>query len=123
MSHIVTIRTQIKDAAALAAACQRLGLQQPTQGTAKLYSSEATGLIVNLPNWHYPVVVNTTTGQIDYDNFEGYWGAEAELHKLLQAYAVEKARIEARKAGHTITEQSLTDGSIKLTVQVAGGAA
>ena len=37
--------------------------------------------------------------------------------------AVEKARIEARKRGHTVTEQSLADGSIKLTIQVTGGAA
>lgn len=36
---------------------------------------------------------------------------------------VEKCRIEARRKGHTLTEQSLPDGSIKLTVQVAGGAA
>src|SRR5688500_6331026 len=107
MSHIVTVRTQIRDAAALGAACQRIGLEQPTTGTAKLFSAEASGLIVNLPGWQYPVVVNTASGQIDYDNFEGHWGAEGELHKLLQAYAVEKARTEARRAGHTVTEHQL----------------
>ena len=37
--------------------------------------------------------------------------------------AFEKAKIEARKQGHSVTEQQLTDGSIKLTIQVAGGAA
>ena len=31
---------------------------------------------------------------------------------------VEKAKLEAHKAGHCVTEQSLADGSIKLTVQV-----
>ncbi len=36
--------------------------------------------------------------------------------------AVEKARSEARRQGHTVTEQSLADGSIKLVVQVGGGA-
>lgn len=36
--------------------------------------------------------------------------------------AVEKAKIEARKKGHSVTEQSLADGSIKLTVQVGGAA-
>jgi len=38
-------------------------------------------------------------------------------------YAVEKAKIEARRRGHACTEQRLPDGSIKLTVQVEGGAA
>ena len=32
----------------------------------------------------------------------------------------EKARIEARRAGHTVTEQALSDGSIKLTIQMGG---
>jgi hypothetical protein len=35
--------------------------------------------------------------------------------------AVEKAKIEARKRGHSVFEQPLADGSIKLTIQVAGG--
>jgi RNA polymerase sigma factor (sigma-70 family) len=34
----------------------------------------------------------------------------------------EKARIEATKRGHSVVEQSLPDGSIKLTVTVGGGA-
>ncbi len=121
MSHIVTIRTQVRDAVALTAACKRLNLPEPTIGTAQLFSAQASGMIVKLPNWLYPVVINPTTGQIDYDNYNGAWGQQSELDKLLQAYAVEKARIEARKAGHTVTEQQLQDGSIKLTVQVGGG--
>ena len=42
---------------------------------------------------------------------------EQQLDRFLQAYAVEKARIEARKKGHAVTEQSLADGSIKLTIR------
>ena len=34
--------------------------------------------------------------------------------------AVEKAKLEARKKGHSVSEQKLTDGSIKLTIQVGG---
>ena len=121
MSHIVTIKTQIRDPAALAAACARLGLQPPVLGTARLYSSEATGQIVALPGWTYPVVIDTETLHIQYDNYGGSWGDPRELDKLLQSYAVEKAKLEARKAGHSVTEQTLSDGSIQLTVQVAGG--
>ncbi len=121
MSHLVTIKTEIKDPVALAAACSRLGLKPPVQGTARLYASEATGQIVELPGWAYPVVVNTETKQVHYDNYGGAWGDDKELDKLLQAYAVEKAKLEARKQGHSVTEQALADGSIKLTIAVAGG--
>lgn len=49
-----------------------------------------------------------------------FWGEQRELDQFIQAYAIEKARIEAHKRGHTVTEQSLADGSIKLTVQIGG---
>jgi hypothetical protein len=122
MSHIVTIQTKILDAVALAAACRRLGLATPTVGTARLFSSQATGQIVLLPGWTYPIVIDTNTGDIKYDNFAGHWGEESQLHKLLQRYAAEKATLEARRKGHSVTETPLPDGSIKLTVQVGGAA-
>ncbi len=123
MSHIVQIRTEVRDAAALRAACQRLGLVEPVAGTTQLFSGEAKGLAVRLPDWMYPVVCDTASGQIRYDNFGGRWGEQKQLDRLLQAYACEKAKIEARRQGHSVTEQSLADGSIKLTIQVSGGAA
>lgn len=46
-----------------------------------------------------------------------FWGDREQLDKFLQTYAVELVRIEARKKGHTITEQQLQDGSIKLQIQ------
>src|SRR2546422_525870 len=100
MSHVVTVQTKIHDAVAVAAACQRLGLAAPVQGTARLYSGEATGLLVQLPGWQYPAVIDTLTGQVRYDNFEGHWGDQAHLNRFLQLYAVEKARLEARKKGY-----------------------
>jgi hypothetical protein len=122
MSHIVRIVTRIKDPIALAEACKRLGLQAPVQGKATVFSAEVSGLIVKLPGWAYSAVVDTATGNISYDNYGGAWGNQRELDRLLQAYAVEKARIEAHRAGHSVTEQNLADGSIKLTIQVGGAA-
>ena len=122
MSHVVTINVQIRDPVALAAACTRLGLSQPVQGKTQLFSAEAEGLIVKLPGWTYPVVIDTAKSTIAFDNFEGSWGEQKELDKLLQAYAVEKSRIEARRAGHSVAEQLLPDGSIKLTIQVGRAA-
>jgi hypothetical protein len=123
MSHIVQIQTEVRDAEAVRAACRRLGLAEPVQGTTRLFSGEATGLAVKLPGWEYPVVADLANGTLRYDNFGGRWGDSAQLDSFLQAYAVAKATIEARRKGHAVTEQRLPDGSIKLTVQVAGGAA
>ena len=66
-------------------------------------------------------VVDTAVGGISYDNYQEAWGKQVELDRLLQVYAVEKTRIEARRAGHTLTEQTLGDGSIKLTLHVGAG--
>jgi hypothetical protein len=122
VSHIVTIDVKVFDLAALKAACARLSLAAPVHGTAQLFSSKATGYCVQLPNWRYPAVFNLETGEAAYDTFHGRWGEQAELHKLIQAYACEKAKIESRKQGHSVTEQLLADGSIKLTIQVGGAA-
>ena len=119
MSHIVSIKTQVKDPTAVHAACRRLQFPDPQQRTAKLYNSEATGLVVELPGWTFPVVCDTTTGELKYDNFKGRWGEDAQLHRFLQSYAVEKAKIEARKQGHSVQEFSLTDGSIRVQIAVA----
>lgn len=123
MSHIVQIKTQVRDAAAIEAACRRLGLKMPLRRTAKLFSGEASGLTVELPGWQYPVVIDTGSGRISYDNFGGRWGEQRQLDAFMQSYAVEKARIEARKRGHSVTEQKLPDGSVKLTIELAGGVA
>lgn len=120
MSHIVAIKTQVKDPLAVQAACRRLQWAEPQQRTARLYTSQATGLVVELPDWRYPLVCDTTTGELKYDNFKGHWGDESQLHKFLQAYAVEKAKLEARKQGHFVQEQALADGSIRVQIAVAG---
>lgn len=123
MSHVVTIQTKVRDTVALAAACRRLGLSEPAIGTAKLFAGEASGHIVQLPGWTYPLVIDTSKGELRYDNFAGAWGEEKELHKLLQRYAAEKAILEARRSGHSVLETALPNGSIKLTIQVGAGGA
>ena len=123
MSHIVQIQTQVKDAAAVSAACRRLGLAEPVVETVRLFSSQAKGLAIRLPDWRYPVVCDLPSGQLQFDNYGGHWGEQKQLDRFLQAYACEVAKLEARKRGHSVTEQQLADGSIKLTIAVAGGAA
>jgi hypothetical protein len=123
MSHIVTIQARVRDPAAIELACQRLGLPPPRQGSAQLFGEMAEGTIVELPGWQYPVVCDIASGSLKFDNYGGVWGDAGEIERFLQAYSCEKAKIEARRQGHTVTEQPLADGSIKLTIQMAGGAA
>ena len=122
MSHIVSIQTEVRDPAAIRSACDRLGLPEPVFGEAKLFSSSATGWAVQLPDWRYPIVCDVATAKIAFDNFRGRWGDQRQLDRFLQGYAIEMAKIEARKKGHTVTEQPLEDGSVKLTINVGGAA-
>jgi hypothetical protein len=64
LSHIVEIKTQLHDPIAITAACHRRRVPTPVQGTAQLYSGQATGLLVQLPGWKYPAVIDTATGTI-----------------------------------------------------------
>lgn len=122
MSHIVTIDTEVRDAVAAEAACARLKLPAPVTGSHSLFSGTVEGLAVQFPGWHYPAVCNLSTGKVEFDNYGGRWGKQAELDRFLQAYAVEKAKLEARRKGHSVTEQTLDNGSIKLIIQVGGAA-
>ena len=118
MSHIVTIQTQVRDPEAISHACQRLHLPAPEFATVTLFTTTATGWAIQLPAWTYPVVCDVEQGQLNYDNYGGRWGEQQHLDQFLQAYAVERAKLEARKQGYSAIEQSLADGSIKVTVHV-----
>lgn len=121
MSHLVEIQTQVRDPVAVRAACQRLGLAEPVAGTHQLFAGqEATGLAVQLPGWRYPLICDTASGQLRFDVFNGHWGNLSELEKFIQRYAAEKTLLEARRQGHAVTEQRLSDGSLRLTIQLAG---
>jgi hypothetical protein len=123
LSHIVTIETEVRDLRAIQSACARLDLPAPHPGDVQFLTGKVSGLLVHLTSWRFPVVCQLQSGALKYDNYEGRWGDRAHLERFLQAYSVEKARLEARRAGHTVTEQPLEDGSIKLTIHVGGAAA
>ncbi len=122
MSHIVEIKTEIRDEQAVRAACVRLQLASPEHKQARLFSTTATGLCVQLAGWRYPVVCELSTGSLKFDNYNGAWGRQEELNRFLQGYAVEKTKIEARKKGHTCSETRLEDGSVRVVVHVGGAA-
>jgi hypothetical protein len=112
----------VRDREAVTRTCRRLELAEPVEGEAKVFATMKRGLLVRLKDWEFPIVCDLPSGQVEYDNFEGNWGDRKRLDEFLQAYAVEKATLEARKRGHSVVEQSLADGSIKLLIGIAGEA-
>ena len=103
MSHTMNITLELKDKDALLAACERIGCGMMPHGVHRLYSSRETGIGVMLADWRFPVVIKDD-GTVDYDNYNGSWGDIARLNELKAYYGLEKAKIEARRAGHSVYE-------------------
>ena len=58
---------------------------------------------IKFADWKYPVVVKDN-GTVAYDNYNGSWGDIARLNELKAYYGLEKAKIEARRAGRSVYE-------------------
>ncbi len=115
MSHITTCAVQMKNVACLNKAIQHCGLRNLGQKTHQLWNNQsADGIGVQLPDWHHPVVINTTDGKAVYDNYNGGWGKQVELDKLVQRYSIETALEQADQNGYTYEEQTLANGDIEL---------
>jgi len=122
MSHFATIQTQIKDIAALKAACAELGVEVAQDSYARGYSdNRQKGLYVIRLKGPYDIAVNRQ-GDGTYGLTTDWWNGHVEKEvganygKLLQLYAVHKTRLEARKKGFSVQRQALGDGSIKLSI-------
>lgn len=126
MSHTTTIQTRIQGphaGAALARACKKVNAALLEDGREdanhKLYDGVYPGIGVQLVGWYFPIVINPEDGTIKSDNYNGRWGRESELQKLLQHYASEVVQLEAQAMGHSLeSETILSDGSIELTVSM-----
>lgn len=118
MSHTVSIKaTNMTSEIHLQAACRRLNLEQPKKGIHKMYDgSEVEGNAVKLPNWRYPAIVQAT-GEAKFDNFNGHWGKEEELDKLVQAYKIEETTELARLQSYSVLEEKQENGDMKLVLQ------
>ena len=122
MSHFTTIQTQIRDIAALKAACGELGLELLEHAKARGYgrSTRRGDHVIRLKG-PYDIAVNQhpdASFGLTTDWWQGH--VEREVGKgfgrLLQLYGVCKAQAEARRKGYTTRRQTLKDGAIKLTI-------
>jgi hypothetical protein len=121
MSHFTTIETQIRDIAALRAACAELGVELTENAVARGYGSNAhKGEYVIRLKGPYDIAVNQANGAfgLTTDWWDGHVEKEvgANYGRLLQLYGVHKARIEAQKKGYTTRRQTMADGAITLTI-------
>jgi len=109
MSHTVKVRVEVRDHAALAAAARAMGGTVLGGGTHQLYQGPVDGFAVQLPGWKYPVVAVNGTDLV-YDNYEGRWGSQADIDRLLRDYAVEAAVSAAEAQGWYVerTDQGAT---------------
>lgn len=143
MSHIVKIETKIKDLVALKLACKSLGFEfvegqrtyawfgrwvgdTPMPEGLKVEDLGKCTHAIRVPGAKYEVgVMSTSSGyELRWDYFSS-GGLLARLGgqkagRLVQAYAVEKTKREASRRGQVVKTQTLSDGSVKLTLQ--GGA-
>ena len=122
MSHFADIETQVRDIAALRAACAELGLQVLENAEARGYAqNKVRGDFVIRLNGPYDVALQREgNGNFRFvaDLWQGH--VEKELGKsfgrLKQLYGVHKATIEARRKGLTVRRRKLSNGSIRLAL-------
>ena len=126
MSHFTTIKTQIKDVAALRSACEEMKLPILQNAEARGYSGQTRrgDLVIKL-NGPYDIAVNKQpdgTFGLTTDWWQGHVERQvgANYGKLLQLYGVHKATAEARKKGLSVLRQPQRNGAIKLVL--LGGA-
>lgn len=122
MSHFTTIQTQIRDIAALRAACSELGVELIENAVARGYGqNQHKGEYVIRLKGPYDIALNRQPDGmfgLTCDWWDGHVEKEvgANYGRLLQLYGVHKARIEAQKKGYTVRRQTLGDGAIKLVI-------
>jgi hypothetical protein len=124
MSHISKIELEVKDLGILSQACARLGLNLVReQHTFKWYGKDAQcDHTIKIPGANYEIGLHNRNGLYElncdfYDsNIEKVVGRKGGL--LIQAYAVEKTKIEARKKGYSVLERN-TENGIRLHVRIS----
>ena len=137
MSHFTTIQTQIRDVAALEAACTELDVELLHDAEARGYAGQTRhGELVIRLKGPYDIAANRNPEGSDenkqtdkkdeailpYELATDWWDGHVEKEvganygRLLQLYGVHKATMEAGKRRLRVTRKQDQDGVIKLTL-------
>lgn len=146
MSHITSIKVQVKDLEAFQAACRRLGLEflrdqktymwygtsMPDGGRNFMrYAALPEGLTLEtLGKCDHAVRVPGSSYELGLvkwgDHYNLVWdemGFAQTLgtggEKLMQAYAIEAAKLEAQRQGYDAIEEAQLDGSVRVRILVS----
>ena len=122
MSHFTTIETQIRDIAALKAACAELGVGLEAGAEARGYGRrQVRGDYVVRLKGPYDIAADRMPDG-GYRLTTDWWSGHVEKEvgtnfaRLLQLYGVHKTMREARKKGYLASRKTLPNGAIKLTI-------
>lgn len=115
MSHITECKVELTNEEALIAAIEYLGLESLGKKEFSLYSGQkATGLGVSLEGWSYPVVIDCENGKAWYDNYNGRWGQQEQLDKLVQEYSAQVLMQQAMAANMQMERIEEENGDLQL---------
>lgn len=119
MSHIATVALRIRELPLLAEVCSDLNFPCSLKASeVALYSARVQAAAsFKLPGWRYPVAV-LKDGAVQYDNFEGHWGAPVELHRVLRTYAERITIRHACRMGAAIFREERPDGTLLLRLRI-----
>lgn len=115
MSHIATVKVKLKDLAVLAEVCGELGIPcDQAQPEVRLYSGTVNAAAsFHLKGWLYPVAV-LRDGTVQYDNYNGAWGATGALHQVLRRYSERIVQRQAQRMGAAVRREEREDGTVVL---------
>ncbi len=122
MSHFTKIQTQIKDIAALKAACGELKLDLVQDEVVRGYTKRDAAYVIKL-NGAFDVGLEldaaTQSWGLVYDKWNNYVHSElgTDCGKLIQRYAVCKVEMEARKKGLSVFRKYMDNGNIQVVLQ------
>jgi hypothetical protein len=125
MSHFTSIKTQIRDIAALVDACVELGVKLVVNTTCRGYAgvTRQAPHVIQLKG-PYDIAVdpspeNDGSYGLTTDWWDGHVAKEVGVGygRLLQSYGVHKTMREARSRGLRATRRQDADGSILLTLE------
>lgn len=124
MSHFSKVDTQINDLKALEDAAKKMGFSMERNSDCRYYyGSERKDIVIKLPTRYDVSVERNSSGtySLNADFFGGYVASciGRNGNSLLQQYAVEKVKTEAKKKGYSVVQKEKC--KLKITDTKTGG--
>lgn len=122
MSHTTALKSvQMTDKNIILKVAEKLKLKFLGEREFTMYDrTKQYGMGFQLDGWSQPLVIDTKTGNAAYDNYNGSWGAQDELDKMVQEYAAESNRQQGALAGYYLQENYLPNGDLVQEFETIG---